>query len=73
MASISRVTLLKAPRRNLLAMAGDLAGRGAQAAAIACTELPLLAETADYPLPAFDVVRLHVEGALDLAIGCERT
>ena len=44
------------------------AARGAEAIAVACTELPLLAALEDYPVAAFDVVQLHVEAALDRAM-----
>lgn len=55
-------------RASLLKMGEDLAAQGAQALAIACTELPILVGMEAYCVPAFDVVRLHVEAALDLAL-----
>ncbi|HVL10003.1 MAG TPA: hypothetical protein VM512_12730 [Burkholderiaceae bacterium] len=51
----------------LLRLAADLGARGAQAVVV-CTELPLLLATDAYPMPAFDVVRLHAEAAVELAL-----
>lgn len=45
-------------------MAADLAAQGAEAVLLACTELPLLMPVGSYPLPAYDVPRLHVEAAV---------
>lgn len=64
--TLGRVT--QPARQTLLRMAGELAAQGADAVAVACTELPLLADMADYPVTALDVVQLHVDSALDLAI-----
>jgi len=52
----------------LLRLAADLGARGAQAVVVVCTELPLLLATDAYPMPAFDVVRLHAEAAVELAL-----
>nr|WP_281381328.1 amino acid racemase [Aminobacter sp. MDW-2] len=49
-------------------LAGDLGARGAEAAVVACTELPLLLGMDAYPMPAFDVVKLHAEAAVELAL-----
>lgn len=51
----------------VLDIAADLAARGAEALAVACTELPLLHEMSAYPLPAFDVTALHAEAAVAMA------
>lgn len=55
-------------REVLLGLARGLAEEGAQAVVVACTELPLLLDTGAYPVPAFDVVRLHAEAAVELAL-----
>jgi aspartate racemase len=57
-----------ASKHFLLEAARELAGQGAQAIVVGCTELPLLAEMTDYPIPAFDVVQLHVEEAMTRAL-----
>lgn len=64
--TLGRIT--EEARHTLLSMAAGLAARGAEAVAVACTELPLVAAMEDYPVTAFDVVQLHVEAALDRAI-----
>lgn len=68
---IDELTLgvVKAESRGvLLHLAKDLGARGAEAVVVACTELPLLLDTDDYPMPAFDVVRLHAEAAVERAL-----
>ena len=56
-------------RARVHAMAATLGRRGAEGVVIGCTELPLLMGEADYPLPAFDTTRLHVEAAIRHALG----
>lgn len=55
-------------REVLRWLADGLAADGAQAVVVACTELPLLLDMDAYPVPAFDVVRLHAEAAVELAL-----
>lgn len=57
-----------AARDTYLSLVEQLAQRGAQAIVIGCTELPLLLAAEDHPIPAFDVVRLHVGAAIDRAL-----
>ncbi|MCP2351271.1 aspartate/glutamate racemase family protein [Nonomuraea roseoviolacea] len=45
----------------------ELAGRGAQAVILGCTEITLLVGPEDSPIPVFDSTRIHVETAVDLA------
>jgi aspartate racemase len=47
----------------------DLAGRGAQAILFGCTEIDLLVDAQDAPVPAFDTTRLHAQKAVELALG----
>lgn len=56
-------------KRALLRIANDLGARGAEAVVVACTELPLLLDMDAYPMPAFDVVKLHAEAAVERALG----
>lgn len=56
----ARETVVDASRR--------LIDDGAQAIVVACTELPLLLAEEDYPAPAFDAARLHVEAAVELLV-----
>lgn len=55
-------------RAVLLQLANGLEARGADAIVVACTELPLLVAMEDYPMPGYDVVRLHAEAAVELAL-----
>lgn len=43
----------------------DLAARGAQAIALACTEIMLLVDAADAPVPLYDTTAEHVRAAVD--------
>jgi aspartate racemase len=46
-----------------------LAGRGCDAVALACTEIPLLVRPEESPLPTLDSTRLLARAALRRAIG----
>lgn len=59
----------EASKQKLLHIANELGSRGAQAIVVACTELPLLLRMDEYRLPAFDVVNLHAEAAVNMALG----
>jgi aspartate racemase len=48
-----------------------LAGRGAQAILLGCTEIDLLVGAQDSPVPVFDTTRLHAERAVELAVAGE--
>ncbi|WP_269929442.1 aspartate/glutamate racemase family protein [Aminobacter sp. HY435] len=57
----------------LLRLANGLRARGAEAIMLACTELPLVLAMEDYPISAYDVVKLHAEAAVELAlVGAEQ-
>ncbi|KMN29958.1 aspartate racemase [Chromobacterium sp. LK1] len=47
----------------------QLIARGAEGIVFGCTELPLLLSPADVPVPVFDTTRIHVEAALEFALG----
>jgi aspartate racemase len=46
----------------------DLADDGAEAILFGCTEIDLLVDRSDSPLPVFDTTRIHAEKAVDLAL-----
>jgi aspartate racemase len=46
----------------------DLADDGAEAILFGCTEIDLLVDQSDSPLPVFDTTRIHAEKAVDLAL-----
>jgi aspartate racemase len=45
--------------------------RGAQAVILGCTELMMIVEPQDSPVPLFDTTNLHCEAALDFALGAK--
>lgn len=49
-----------------------LGKRGADCAALACTEIPLLLRPEDAPLPTFSTTELHCEAAVAQALGGNR-
>ncbi len=49
----------------------DLAGRGAQAIILGCTEIALLVGPQDAPVPLFDTTRLHAGQAVDWMLSGE--
>jgi aspartate racemase len=55
-------------RREYQRIMRDLAGRGAEAILLGCTEIDLLIGAADAPLPVFDTTRLHAETAVEMAL-----
>jgi len=48
---------------------GELAGRGCDAVVLGCTEIPLLVDPDDCPLPCLDSTRLLARAALKKALG----
>ena len=56
-------------RQAYVDIIGRLRERGAQAVILGCTEIPLLIGPEHSPLPTFDTTRIHVEAAVDLALG----
>ncbi|MDQ3670663.1 MAG: aspartate/glutamate racemase family protein [Actinomycetota bacterium] len=46
----------------------ELAGRGAEAIILGCTEIGLLVGDADAPVPVFDTTRIHAEKAVEWAL-----
>ena len=52
-------------------MVAELAGHGAGAVVLGCTEIGLLISQADTALPVFDTTALHVEAAIDFLDNAE--
>lgn len=48
---------------------GALADAGAEGVILGCTEIELLIGASDSPVPVFPTTRLHVEAAVDVALG----
>ena len=56
-------------RRQVVSVAEDLWDAGAGGVILGCTELELLIRQADVDVPVFPATTLHVEAALDRALG----
>lgn len=61
--------VLEKSREAFRAVAARLADDGAEAVVLGCTEIGLLIGQADCPVPVFDTTLLHVQAALDFALG----
>lgn len=55
-------------KRRYLAIIDALATEGAQGIILGCTEIPLLIQQPDSPLPLFDTVSIHVDAAIQFAL-----
>jgi aspartate racemase len=55
-------------REAYLKIVDSLAKRGAEAVILGCTEIGLLVNKDNCPLPVFDTTLLHVQAALDWAL-----
>ncbi|MBZ8140648.1 aspartate/glutamate racemase [Rubrivivax gelatinosus] len=55
-------------RRALQDIVAHAAAAGAQGVVLGCTELPLLLQAADVPMPLFDTTALHALAAADFAL-----
>ena len=57
-------------KREYLRIVGELRGRGAEGVILGCTEIFLLIAQDDLPgFPVFDTTELHVQAAVDFALG----
>lgn len=56
-------------REWTLAVIDDLCARGADGVVFGCTEIELLLDDDDVPVPVFDTTALHVERAVELSLG----
>jgi aspartate racemase len=61
--------LLDSSRRRIVGVIDELWDAGAGGVILGCTELELLVHQADSELPVFPCTTLHVEAALDRALG----
>jgi len=55
-------------RHTLIEIIQRLKRQGAEGIILGCTELPLLVQPGDIPVPLFDTTRLHAEAAVNLAL-----
>ncbi len=59
----------EASRQTYRQVIARLVAAGAQGVVLGCTEIELLVGPADSPVPVFATTRLHVEAAVDFALG----
>jgi aspartate racemase len=65
---LSGAVLKPDSKREYLRVIGELEERGARGIILGCTEIPMLIEPQDVPIPLFDTTRIHAEAALQRAI-----
>lgn len=58
----------QAARQKYLAIIGKLVEQGAQGIILGCTEIPLLIQPEDCPVPVFDTTIIHAKAAADFAL-----
>lgn len=56
-------------KKRCIEIIEKLKGHGAEGAILGCTELPILISDSDVSIPTFDTTRIHVEKAIDFALG----
>jgi aspartate racemase len=57
-----------ASRQKYRAIIHRLAAAGAEAIIFGCTEIMLLVDAADCPVPVFDTTTIHAEAALEMSL-----
>ena len=60
--------ILPTSRQFYMGVIDRLVGRGAQGIILGCTEIGMLIDPAELPVPAFDTTRLHAEEAVRVAL-----
>jgi aspartate racemase len=68
---LGRVT--DSSRQVFVDVAQRLAGRGADCLILGCTEVAMLLDESNAPLPVFDTALIHAEAAADFALGLAPT
>ena len=69
---LCRGTVCDRSREAFVGIVKRLAGEGAQAVILGCTEITMLIGAADVPVPVFDTTAIHAETAVAFAIADER-
>ena len=65
---LCRGQILPGSRQTLQAIAAQAVAEGAEGVVLGCTELPLILDAGDLPVPVFDTTALHAQAAVDLAL-----
>ena len=66
---LCRGAFLDGSRSEYVRIIEDLAGRGAEAVILGCTEIGLLVGPDDTDVPTLDTCRIHAEKVVDMALG----
>ena len=61
---LQRATVPAATIERFVGIVNDLAGRGAEAVILGCTDLPVAITDVNSPLPVLDTARIHVDAVL---------
>lgn len=61
--------ILESSRERFLGIIDDMAGQGAEGVILGCTEIAMLIQQPHTAMPLYDTTALHVQAALDLALG----
>jgi aspartate racemase len=65
--------VLPASRQAYAGVIARLVDKGAEAVILGCTEIMLLVQESDSPVPLFDTTTLHARAAVDLALGLSQS
>jgi len=65
---LGRSLLKESSKQRYLAIISQLIDRGAEGIILGCTEIPLLIQQPDVPVPVFDTTRIHAAAAVDFAL-----
>jgi len=55
-------------KAKFLKIISDLEKNGAQGIVLGCTEIPLLIQQKDTPLPVYNTLEIHAKAAVDFAL-----
>jgi aspartate racemase len=55
-------------RDSYLSIIGELRSRGAEGVILGCTEIPMLIQAGDCPIPVFDTTAIHAAAAVEWAL-----
>ncbi len=65
---LGRSLVIPSSKQRYLGIIQELIERGAEGVILGCTEIPLLIQQPDVPVPVFDTARIHAEAAVDFAL-----
>jgi len=66
---LTREIFTEETRQGYIAIIKKLIDKGAEGIILGCTEIPLLLQPGDCPVPAFDTTLIHATAAVEFALG----